>query len=120
MGPDKREIADRDKPRNPFKNVAKRVKLAGRNIRDKSKPKKPSLLPSDPLRRKKLDVNKLDLQNSYVGLVHPVRQPAANFSKRKGPDPIIFTPVSTAGSVKVIDMYGYPTPQQLAYPKQMT
>ncbi|CAI7622301.1 unnamed protein product [Penicillium pancosmium] len=36
--------------------------------------KNASCLPSDPLQRKKIDVNKLDLRKSYVGLVQPVNQ----------------------------------------------
>lgn len=63
-----------------FKRAAKKAKHVGRAIlgtkgsKGISGRKNASCLPSDPLQRKKIDVNKLDLRKSYVGLVQPVNQ----------------------------------------------
>lgn len=64
----------------PLKRAAKKAKHVSRAIlgtkgkKGKWGRKNASRLPSDPLQRKKIDVNKLDLRKSYVGLVQPVKQ----------------------------------------------
>lgn len=58
-------------PHNPFATVVKKVKTDRVKIKFKPRLRKP-LLPSDQIERRKIDVDKLDLDKSYVELVRPV------------------------------------------------